>query len=631
MRALLLLVSLLVCVLGLGFTTARAQNKSQKIIKEGIEIEFTIEPPAETELMAGQDAVFRFKIRDTATKTALSGVKPAAWVAQRERPGPPGPDQCRAKVESFLQGSLRSRPDVDLNAFYLLALNEQANISVIDPLLGFGGSKLRAMILLKSPGEDWVLTSNRSRLFVSMPLVNHVAVVDTNTWKVVADVQTGVRPTRVALQPDEKYLWVGDETGVTVIDTTTLKVAKHIATGAGHHDIALGSDNKFAFVTNRDDGTLSIVDVATLNKKKDVKTGKFASSLAFSSLSKALYVTNEVDGSIAVVDSGSHELLANIPIKPGIKTVRFAPGGRWGFAPNPTTSIVYIFDASTNRLVHEQPVGEAPDQVAFTDTFAYVRSVGSEQVSAIRLSTVGNKIDVVKFPGGQKAPGASRVFASSADAFVPAPEAGAMLLANPADQMIYYYSEGMAAPMGNFQNYRRVPRAVKVVDHSLREESLGVYSTTARLPKEGVYNVSLLLDSPRVVHCFEAVALSNPEIRPDRKTSLRIEYLKKDKPLITGADHKIRFRLTDTETKRPNASLKDVGVLVFLSPGLWQERHIARSLGDGVYEVSVNVPETGVYFVFVESPSQRVQYRELPYLMLHANAPGQTTTVGKEK
>ena len=257
--------------------------------------------------------------------------------------------------------------------------------------------------------------------------------------------------------------------------------------------------------------------------------------------------------------------------------MRFAPGGRWGFAPNPLTSNVYIFDASTNRLVHEQPVGEGPDQVAFTSTLAYVRSLRSEQVSAIRLSTVGGKIDMVKFPGGQRAPGTSSLFASSADAFVPAPEAGSMLLANPADQMIYYYSEGMAAPMGNFQNYRRVPRAVKVVDRSLREESLGVYSTTARLPKEGVYNVSLLLDTPRVVHCFEAVAQSNPEIRPDRKTSLRIEYLNKEKPLPIGEDHKIRFRLTDRETKRPNSVLNDVGVLVFLSPGMWQERHVARS------------------------------------------------------
>ena len=30
-------------------------------------------------------------------------------------------------------------------------------------------------------------------------------------------------------------------------------------------------------------------------------------------------------------------------------------------------------------------VGKAPDQVAFTDAFAYVRSLGTEEVSAVRL------------------------------------------------------------------------------------------------------------------------------------------------------------------------------------------------------------------------------------------------------
>lgn len=619
MKMRLLLLTLFVCAV--SFPTAMAQ--STKIVKDGIEIEFTIEPAgskSKTGLLAGEDAIFRFKLRDTATKNPISGVRPAAWVAQRERPGALGPDQCRAKVESYLQGSLRSRPDVDLNAFHLLALNEEPNISVIDPLLGFGGSKLLTLVMLKSPGEDWVLTGDRLKLFVSMPRVNQVAVVDTTTWKVVANLETGVKPARLALQPDEKYLWVANEAGVAVVDTSTLKVAKQIETGAGAHEIEFGTNNKYAFVTNRTDGTLSVINVPKLQKLKDVKTGGMASALAFSPLSKALYVGNETDGSIAVVDAASHKLLANITTKPGLKTVRFARGGRWGFVANPAESKVFIFDASTNSLVHEQVVGEAPDQFAFTDNFAYVRSLGTEQVSAIRLASLGKQVDVVKFPGGQNAPAAAPAFASMANAFVPAPEPNAVILANPADQMIYYYTEGMAAPMGDFQNYERVPRAVMVVDRSLREEARGVYSTTARLPKAGVYNVSMLLDSPRVVHCFEAVAASNPAIKDDSRTALRIEYLNKELSLGTGEDYKIRFRLTDTETKRPASALKDVGVLVFLPPGSWQQRQIARPLDDGIYEITLNVPESGVYLLFVESPSKRVQYRQLPYLTLHANA-----------
>src|SRR6185503_18785364 len=174
----LLLTTLLICAV----CVAGNAQTSQKLVQDGIEIEFTAEPPShKAELLAGEDTVFRFKIRDTTSKTPVSGVRPAVWVAQRERPGPPGPDQCRAKVESYLQGSLRSRPDVDLNTYYLLTLNEEASLSVIDPLLGFGGSKLLTLVLLKSPGDDWVLSNDRLKLFVSMPRINQVAVVDTST------------------------------------------------------------------------------------------------------------------------------------------------------------------------------------------------------------------------------------------------------------------------------------------------------------------------------------------------------------------------------------------------------------------------------------------------------------------
>src|SRR5687768_4974314 len=258
---------------------APAQVKSgpQKIVREGIEVEFTIEPAGSAGTgsvpMAAEEARVRFRVSDTATRTPLSGVRPSAWMTLREGAAAADAARCREKVQSFLQGSLRARPDVDLNTYYLLALNPEPNISVIDPLLGFGGSKLLTLIMLKSPGADWALTSDRSKLFVSMPLVNQVAVVDTTTWKVVANLDTGSKPSRLALQPDEKYLWVGNDGeggqgGVTVIDTATLKVAATVPTGAGHKEIAFGADNKFAFVANRDAGTLSVLDVAALRKLK---------------------------------------------------------------------------------------------------------------------------------------------------------------------------------------------------------------------------------------------------------------------------------------------------------------------------------------------------------------------------
>ncbi|HEU4509702.1 MAG TPA: cytochrome D1 domain-containing protein [Pyrinomonadaceae bacterium] len=623
-----LLPLLLVLFATANITLGQEKNARQKIEREGVEIEFTIEPIKEpgksSEVMEAKEAIVRFKINDKTTKTPLSGVKPAVWLTQR---GTSETDEklCREKVQSFLQGSLRSRPDVDLNAYYLLALNEEANISVIDPLLGFGTSKLLTLVMLKSPGEDWAQKTSDSKLFVSMPLVNQVAVVDTRTWKVVANIDTGMKPSRVRLQPDERYLWVGNDaaapgkaSGVTVIDTTTSKVVAQLETGNGHHELDFSSDNRFAFITNEQDGTLSVIDIQKLAKVKDLKTGAPASSIAFSTIGNALYVVNETEGSIAVVDTRSQQIATRIQTKPGITSVRFAPGGRWGFVPNRKENVVYVFDASTNRLAHTIVVDKGPDQVAFTEAFAYLRSTGSTEVSMVRLSTLTGQPDVTRFPGGQTAPAEASIAASPADIIVPAPEGNSVLVANPADRTIYYYSEGMAAPMGSFQNYRRKPRALLVIDRSLRETSAGVYSTTTRLPKSGIYDVAFLLDSPRVTHCFNAEAKPNPDVPREKQIAVQIEYLDKDKQLRVGENYKLRFKLVDPATAKAKSDLKDVRVLTLLSSGTWQKRDFARSVGDGVYELDVKVPQTGLYFVFVESRSQGVAFRQLPYLTLQS-------------
>ena len=616
---------------------AQEKPAPQKFEREGVEVEFTIEPIKEegkssSELMEAKEALVRFKIHDKASKTPLSGVKPAVWLTQRTE-GDTDMTQCREKIQSFLQGSLRSRPDVDLNTYYVLALNDESNITVIDPLLGFGSSKLLTLIMLKSPGEDWAQKNSDEKVFVSMPGVNQVAAVDTSTWKVVANIDTGLKPARVRLQPDERYLWVGNDGepgGVTVIDTTTLKVVGQVATGKGHHELEFSSDSRFAFVTNEQDATVSVIDIQKFAKVKDLKTGGAINSIAFSKLANALYLANEADGSITVIDTRSQNIATRIQAKPGIKNVYFAPGGRWGFAPNAKENVVHVFDASTNRLAKTITVDKGPDQVTFTDTFAYVRSSGSTEVSMIRLSTLNAETDVTRFPAGQSAPAEAAADMSVADVMAPAPEGNSVLIANPADGIIYYYQEGMAAPMGSFQNYRRSPRAVMVVDRSLRESTSGVYTTTTKLPKSGVYDVAFLLDSPRVTHCFSAEAKPNPEIAHEKKVPVRIEYLNKDKQLRVGEDYKLRFKLVDTATSKAKSDVNDVRVLTMSSSATYQKRDFAKSVGDGVYELDIKVPQTGLYLIFVESRSQGVSFRQLPYLTLQTAAATTTNNPGKE-
>jgi hypothetical protein len=157
-----------------------------------------------------------------------------------------------------------------------------------------------------------------------------------------------------------------------------------------------------------------------------------------------------------------------------------------------------------------------------------------------------------------------------------------------------------------------------VVDRSLREIKPGVYSTTIKLPSSGRYDVAFLNDSPRVSHCFEISAEANSALKEKAPVALQIEHQVKQMKLAVGQEFTFRFKLIETATGQGKSDLKDVRVLTFLSPGIWQRRDIATSVGDGVYELKINVPQTGVYMLFVESSSMGVRFIDLPYLMLQA-------------
>ena len=605
-------------------TTPKPAATPQTFTAEGISIEFSVDPVRSTvkEPIAGEDATVRFKISGTNGRVPLSNLRPVAWVDQRASEQISDARACREKVQSFLQASFTKRPTVDLNAYFILALNNEPNISVIDPLSGFGGSKLYTLIVLKSPGEDWVMSSDNKRLYVSMPAVNQVAVIDVPSWKVIANVDAGVKPSRVVLQHDGRYLWVGNDaptaaqSGVTVIDTATNKVVRQLFTGEGHHEIALNDNDTLAFVTNRD-GFVSVIDVRKLELNKFINAGFHPVAIAYSSLSKSIYVAYEPDGAIAVFDGTSHEVEVRLEGYSGVRSIRISPDGRYGFALSTKKNTVHIIDLSSNRVIHSVPTGEGADQITFSRQFAYIRSAGSEFVSMIRLADLGKGAAVTKFPAGQKAPAEART-SSLADAIVPAPDDGAVLVANPADKMIYYYTEGMAAPMGSFQNYKRDPRALLVLDNSLRETQRGVYTTTLRLTGAGHYDVAFLLDSPRIINCFDLTIAENPATPRKSETSFKIDPVVKQALAKVGERFELRFRLVETKTGNPKKDLDDVRVLVFLAPGIWQQHEDAKSVGGGVYEMSFVPPNPGVYYVFVQSASLGLEFNQSTPLTLSA-------------
>lgn len=609
---------------------AAQQVASGQHVRHGVVVDFDARPAngESGQLLEGQLAEVRIQLTEEASGEPVTGITPGVWLDMGEvLQGQDGVQQktCKEKIALYLKGVVGIRPMIDLNSYYIVVMNQEPSLSIIDPLVSMAGvTSTLGQITLSGVGTDWAPDKDQKSLFVSIPETNSVAVVDTNVFKVIKEIDAGERPTRVLLQPDGRFLWVGNDaesdaqSGVTVIDTQSLSVVGSIPTGLGHHEIAFTSDSRVAFVSNRESGTVSVIDVASLQKLKDIKTGPLPISMSYSNLSEALYVADGRAGTVSVIGASGLEVEKQIKLEPGLGPISFEFDGRFALAVNPTANKVFVIDATTNNKVHSIDVDAKPYQVSFSRAFAYVRALGSARVTMINLTSLGegNKPIVQGFDAGAGAPMAAGNLPIASGAAFTTSEA-AVFIVNPADNTTYFYMEGMNAAAGNYRVFGASARAVTVVDRSMRESEPGVFVSTVKIPAAGRYDVAFMLETPQILHCFSA------EVSPDKKPTqslagVSIEYLQDSRRVASNSELSLRFRLTNSATDEPMTGVDGVSVLFFRTPGADRKVVSATEVEDGIYTAALPIGRPGGYYVHVGVPSRSIGYSKLPYFTLAA-------------
>jgi YVTN family beta-propeller protein len=597
---------------------------SQSFEKEGIAVAFSIESlpganGANEGLVAGTDALVSFRVTDKRTDQPITGLRPKAWISARKVEHAPNETECKDKIRTFMGGLLSARPDIDLNSYSMVTLNHDKSVTFINPQISFNITKLENIVTLPSTGADWVLSKNKEAIYLTLPDSSAVAIINTTTRKITGTVQLDQksRPTRIALQPDGRYVWVGLDGSpqVAVIDAATGKLKATVAAGEGLHYIAFTPDSRFAYVTNSSADSVTAIDTISLTRVSDIKVGRTPVPIATSSASGSIYVAAINGGEVSVINPAGHRVVKTIPLKRGIVALRFDPSGRYLYAVNQVESTVTVIDASTNEVMASGPVVKGPDQITFTARFAYVRGTETERFSLIDLNEISTKKAVVpiNIQAGRQAPSALPQELGVSDMIQPTPEGNAVLIANAPDMMMYYYVEGMMAPLGTFQNYKRRPRALMLIDRSLAETARGVYSTPVKLTSAGRFDVPLLIDQPRIVNCFELEVGRSPGGEMEKpRVSIAVEPLFKERQFKPGETVTMRFKVTDSITGEGVAGLEDVQVLVFEPPGVWQQRQWAKDLGGGVYEATQVYPRAGLYNVLIQALSRGARFADLP-------------------
>jgi YVTN family beta-propeller protein len=597
---------------------------SQRYEKEGIAVEFSIKSLAGQDgkdpgLVAGADATVSFRLTDKQTGQPITGLHPNAWISSRTAQHAPNEAECRDKIRTYTGGLLSARADIDLNSYLMVTLNHDNTVTFINPQISFNITKLESIVMLPGTGADWTLSKDKDFLYVTLPGQSAVAIINTITRKLEGTIQTGekTKPVRIALQPDGRYVWVGldDSPTVAVIDTTTNKLTATIAVGNGLHNIAFTSDSRFAYVTNSASDTVTAIDARALLKIADTGLGETPVAVAYSSAGESIYVASINGGTITVINPAKQQITKTIPVKRGVVAIRFDPSGRYGFAINQIGSLVSVIDASTNQVIAESPVVKGADQVTFTRLYAYVRGIESEKFSLIELSEVGKgRILPVEIQAGRLASSTLPQGIGVADMIRATPEGNSVMIANLPDRMIYYYVEGMMVPMGTFENYKRHPHALMLIDRSLTETAPGVYSSPVKLKTAGTFDLPFLIDQPRIVNCFEGKIADSPfGDKVKAIISTKIEPQFKGDRFKPGEAVTLKFKISDAITKQALAGLRDVQVLIFEPPGIWQKRVFAKEAGGGMYEVTETFPHVGLFRVMMQIKSRGVSFADQPF------------------
>lgn len=104
--------------------------------------------------------------------------------------------------------------------------------------------------------------------FVSLSAENRIAVIDPVKRRVIRKVPVGTVPIQLNATPDSRLLLVANQgtrdkpgSTVSVIDLETFKVVAAVETGPGAHGVAVDRDGRHAFVTNTYANTVSVLDI----------------------------------------------------------------------------------------------------------------------------------------------------------------------------------------------------------------------------------------------------------------------------------------------------------------------------------------------------------------------------------
>lgn len=239
-------------------------------------------------------------------------------------------------------------------------------------VLDVASRKVTGRIPAGSDPEEFSLSADGAKLYVSNEDVKTASVINTTTGKVEHIIPVGQEPEGVATTPDGKRFYVTCEAGgeIYVIDTAGYTVAGHFKVNVRPRSVAFLPGTALGFIPSESTGELNVIDTVNLKVQKVVALppGSRPMSVKAALDGKKIYVSNGRAGTVSVIDSRTYELKDTIKV--GIRPwgMALSPDGRFLYSANGPSDDVSVIDLTTDKEIARVKAGSSPWAVAVVST-----------------------------------------------------------------------------------------------------------------------------------------------------------------------------------------------------------------------------------------------------------------------
>jgi YVTN family beta-propeller protein len=588
-----------------------AWSQSQRIEQGGIAVELITQVQfAEKDQTS---ATLDFVISDVAKGTPYRGLTPRAWLTRDKKPELLSNAECKSSIQSFVQGGLANQPEVDLNGFRLALLNDDASVSIINPAVSLGGSQLEHLVTLPAPGSEMLV--HEQLLYLSIPQKDLVEVIDTISGRVERSIQLPAdsKPGRIARDPRTGTIWISlDNSNAVVAIRNNRDKPAFVKVGTGLHRFAFPNHGRDVYVSSSGADLVTIIDGDALNTVTSIATGQTPVELSYGEAGKQILVANYNSDFISVIDTKMRKVRPSIVVTRKITDIAFEPDGRFAVALDNAKGAISLIDSASNRVTASLAAAKMPDHASFSRNYLYVHDLDQAAFMVFSLAELHQgKLTPIKIETGNKPP-SKTVVALASDVIAVAPDGSSAFIANPSENELFYYAEGMMVPMGTLNAYGKKIMGIAVLNRGLTEKQPGHYSVKVSLDSGGSFNLPLLVDQPRLMHCFHVeLGKSSMKVAERAGSGLYVEAKLPAQALVAGTHASVSFRIRERATGADVTNLLDAEVLAHGPSAKWFGRSKIKELKTGIYAANWTFPVAGQYQVFFSIPSRRVKWTSL--------------------